>query len=244
MTPAAARVTVRTNTTVIAALMVRRGEADAMLCGLEGRFPSKLRYIRDVIGLSPGVTDLAALSLLITNRGAVFIADTHVRSNPSPEEIADMTFACAGQVRRFGLEPKIALVSDSDFGGADTASALTMRRALDLILARGADFEIDGEMQADSALSPSIRARVLPNSRLRGEANVLIMPSLESANIAFQIVKVTTDALSVGPLLMGPAKPAHVLTPSVTARGVVNMTAIAATEAQALVADGAASAPV
>jgi malate dehydrogenase (oxaloacetate-decarboxylating)(NADP+) len=232
MTPDVARVLVRTNPTVIAALAVRRGEADAMLCGLEGRFASKLRYIRDVIGLEPGATDFAALSLLITTRANFFIADTHVRCDPSAEEIADMTISCAAQVRRFGMEPKVALLSDSDFGGADTPSALKMRRALAIILSRGVDFEVDGEMQADSALSQVIRDKVLPASRLKGEANVLIMPSLEAANIAFQLVKVAADALPVGPILIGAAKPAHILTPSVTARGIVNMTAIAATEAQ------------
>jgi malate dehydrogenase (oxaloacetate-decarboxylating)(NADP+) len=233
MTPDAARATVRTNSTVIAALAVRRGDADAMLCGLEGRFASRLRYIKDIIGLAPGATDFSALSLLVTSRGNFFIADTHVRKNPAAEEIADMAISCARQVRRFGMEPKVALISDSDFGGADSSSAIKMRRALELIIARGGDFEVDGEMQADSALSQAIRDKVLPDSQLKGEANVLIMPSLEAANIAFQLVKVAADALSVGPILMGPAKPAHVLTPSVTARGIVNMTAIAATEAQA-----------
>ena len=235
VTPNAARVMVRTNSTVIAALAVHRGEADAMLCGLEGRFASKLRHIRDVIGLAPGATDFSALSLLITARGNYFIADTHVRKDPSAEEIADMTISCASHVRRFGMEPKVALVSDSDFGGDDTASATKMRRALEIILARGVDFEVDGEMQADSALSQTIRDRVMPASRLKGEANVLVMPSLEAANIAFQLVKIAADALPVGPILIGAAKPAHILTPSVTARGIVNMTAIAVTEAQSAV---------
>ncbi|HUZ67853.1 MAG TPA: NADP-dependent malic enzyme [Beijerinckiaceae bacterium] len=232
VTPDAARAMVRTNSTVIAALAVHRGEADAMLCGLEGRFHSKLRHIHDIIGLAPGVSDFSALSLLITVRGNFFLADTHVRQNPSAEEIADMTISCASHVRRFGMEPKIALVSDSDFGGADTPSALKMRRALALLKERAPELEVDGEMQADSALSQTIRNLVLPNSRLTGEANVLVMPSLEAANIAFQLVKVAADALPVGPILIGAAKPAHVLTPSVTSRGIVNMTAIAVTEAQ------------
>jgi malate dehydrogenase (oxaloacetate-decarboxylating)(NADP+) len=135
-------------------------------------------------------------------------------------------------VRRFGIEPKLALVCDSDFGGSDSASAHKMRAALAMIRARDPRLEVDGEMQADTALSQIIRDKVLPASRLKGEANVLIMPSLDAANIAFQLVKVLADALPVGPILMGPAKPAHILTPSVTARGVVNMTAIAVAEAQ------------
>ena len=232
ITPDAARTLVRTSSTVIAALAVQRGDADAMLCGLEGRFASRLRQIRDIIGLAPGVRDFSAMSLLITSRGAFFLADTHVRSDPNAQEIADMTLACAQHVRRFGMEPKVALLSHSDFGSHDTPSALKMRQALALIRERNMELEVDGEMQADSALSQLIRDKVLPGSRLKGEANVLVMPNLDSANIAYQLVKVVADALPVGPILMGAAKPAHILTPSVTARGIVNMTAIAATEAQ------------
>ena len=232
ITPDAARTMVRASGTVIAAIAVQRGDADAMLCGLEGRFSSRLRQIRDIIGLEPGVRDFSAMSLLITSRGNLFIADTHVRQNPSAEELTDMALHCAEHVRRFGIEPKLALVCDSDFGGSDSSSAHKMRAALTMIRARDPRLEVDGEMQADTALSQIIRDKVLPASRLKGEANVLIMPSLDAANIAFQLVKVLADALPVGPILMGPAKPAHILTPSVTARGVVNMTAIAVAEAQ------------
>ncbi len=233
ITPDAAKVLTRTNTTVMAALALRRGDVDAMICGLEGRFPSRLRYIKDIVGLAPGAHDFSALSLLISSRGAIFIADTHVRLNPTADEIADMTAHCADHVRRFGMTPKIALVCDSDFGGSDSASAIKMRAALDIIRTRAPDFEVDGEMQADTALSPAIRNLVMPHSTLKGEANVLIMPNLDAANIAFQLVKVAADALPVGPILLGAARPAHVLTPSVTARGIVNMAAIAAAEAQA-----------
>ncbi|MDE2361620.1 MAG: NADP-dependent malic enzyme [Hyphomicrobiales bacterium] len=233
ITPDAAKVLARTNTTVMAALAVRRGDVDAMICGLEGRFPSRLRYIRDIVGLAPGVQDFSALSLLISSRGAFFIADTHVRLNPSADEIAEMSLHCAEHVQRFGITPKIALVCDSDYGGADSPSAIKMRTALDLIRSRAPGLEVDGEMQADTALSPAIRNLVMPNSPLKGEANVLIMPNLDAANIAFQLVKVAADALAVGPILIGAARPAHVLTPSVTARGIVNMTAIAVAEASA-----------
>ena len=233
VTPDAAKTVVRTSTTAIAALAVVRGDADAMLCGLEGPFQSRLKIIRDVIGLAPGVRNFSALSLLVTSRGHYFLADTHVRQNPTAQEIADMTVKCAAHVRLFGMTPRVALICESDFGSDDSPAALKMREAVALIRSADPGFEVDGEMQADTALSRSIREKVLADSTLTGEANVLIMPDLTSANIAFQMVKVLTDALPVGPILLGAARPAHILTPSVTARGVVNMTAIACCEAQA-----------
>jgi malate dehydrogenase (oxaloacetate-decarboxylating)(NADP+) len=232
ITPDAARTLVRTDTTVIGALAVRRGDADALICGLEGRFDAKLKHIKDIIGLAPGARELAALSLIITGKGAYFLADTHVQPDPPAQAIADMTIACADHVQRFGIAPKIALVSHSDFGSSDTPSACKMRDALALIRERAPHLEIDGEMAAETALSEAIRERVYPESALTGEANVLIMPNLDAANIAFQSLKVVADALPVGPILIGPARPAHVLTPSVTARGIVNLTAVAVVEAQ------------
>ncbi len=231
VTPDAARTLVRTNTTVIGALALQRGEADALICGLEGRFAQRLKHIKDIVGLAPGAKDFAAISLVIAQHRSIFLADTHVRYDPTAEEIADLAFACADHVRRFGVTPKIALVSHSDFGSADTPSALKMRAALAQVLAREPDFEIDGEMQADTALSLIARTRVTADSRLSGEANVLIFPNLDAGNTALQMTRIAADALPVGPILVGPAKPAHILTPSVTARGIVNMTAIAAAEA-------------
>jgi malate dehydrogenase (oxaloacetate-decarboxylating)(NADP+) len=231
VTPDVARTVVRTSPSVIGALALHRGEVDALICGLEGRFTSRLDHIRDIVGLAPGVKDFSALSLVIASTGSYFLADTHVRYDPSAEEIADMVIACAHHVRRFGIEPKIALISHSDFGSADTPSALKMREALRLLEDRAPELEVDGEMQADSALSLVARQRVISSSRLQGEANVLIFPNLDAGNTALQLTRVIADALPVGPILIGPAKPAHVLTPSVTARGIVNMTAIAAVEA-------------
>jgi malate dehydrogenase (oxaloacetate-decarboxylating)(NADP+) len=232
ITPDAARTLVRTNATVISALAVRRGDADAMICGLEGRFRSNIRHIDSILGLAPGAKRMAAISLLITAKGAYFLADTHVNEDPTAEEIADIAMASATHVRRFGIEPRIALLSHSDFGAAEGASARKMQQALAHVRERGPDFSIDGEMNADTALSQLVRDRVNPASTLKGEANVLIMPNLDAANIAFHLVKAMADALPVGPILLGPAKPAHILTPSVTARGIVNVTALTVVEVQ------------
>ena len=231
--PDAARTLVRTNTTVIAAVALMRGDADAMIAGLEGRFQSKLRNIRDIIGLKEGVRDLSAMTLMITSKGNFFLADTHVTQDPSSEDIADIAVMAAHHVERFGITPKIALISHSDFGDSDDHSAKKMRIALQAIREKAPHLEVDGEMQADTALVQSIRSKRMPDSSLAGDANVLIMPNLDSANIAYQLIKVLADALPVGPILIGTARPAHILTTSVTARGVVNMTALAVVEAQA-----------
>jgi malate dehydrogenase (oxaloacetate-decarboxylating)(NADP+) len=232
VTPKAARALVRTNSTVIAAIAVKCGDADALLCGIDGRFGSRLRYIRDIIGLVPGATDLSAMSLMITSKGAFFLADTHVRRDPTAPEIAEMTLLCAAHVRRFGIEPKIALVSHSDFGSDNAPSAVKMRHALEILRQQAPELEADGEMQANTALSQTMRDLVLPSSRLKGEANVLIMPSLDAANIAYTMMVIMADALLIGPMLVGAAKPAHILTPSVTARGIINMTAVSVAQAQ------------
>jgi len=232
VTPDGARTMVRTNNTVIAALAVARGEADAMLCGVGGRYMSHLRHVRDIVGFLPGIGEYAALTLLITSKGAFFIADTHVRPNPSAEELAEVASLAALHVQRFNITPRIAFVSHSDFGSYDTESSRKMRRATQLLKAKHPEIEADGEMQGDTALSAAARRLVLPQSDLKGEANILIMPNLDTAHVAYQMVKSLADALPVGPILIGPARPVHILTKSVTARGILNMTAVAAVEAQ------------
>jgi malate dehydrogenase (oxaloacetate-decarboxylating)(NADP+) len=232
VTPDAARTLVRTNATVIAALALKQGLADAMICGVEGRYMGHLTHIRDIIGLAPGSSIFAALTTVITAKGVYFLADTHINPEPDAAAIAEMAIQAAAHVRRFGAEAKIALLSRSDFGSYDYESAHKLREALALIRARAPELEVDGEMNGESALIPEFRNRVYPHSRLIGEANVLIMPNIDAANISYQMVKVFGDALPVGPILMGAARPAHILTPSTTARGVVNMTAFAAVEAQ------------
>jgi malate dehydrogenase (oxaloacetate-decarboxylating)(NADP+) len=237
ITPDAARTIVRTNSTVIAAVALARGDADAMLCGLEGRFDRHLLTIRDVVGVAPGVQDFSAMSLLIMSKGAYFLADTFVSPDPSAEEVAEMARLCARQVRRFGIEPKVALLSHSNFGSANTPSAIKMREAVNILKTQDPDLEVEGEMHGDAALSEKLRMRIFPHSRLKGQANLLVLPNLDAANIAYELIKTLTDALPVGPILVGGAKPAHILTPSVTARGVVNMTAVAAVEAQQMEAE-------
>ena len=233
MRPDAARTLVRTNTTVIACIALLRGDADAMITGLDGRFHSRVKQIGDIVGRAPGVGALSTMTLLITSKGHYFLSDTHLQHNPSAEQLAEATQLCAAHVARFGLTPKVALLSHADFGDSDDPSARKMRETLALLRQRAPSLEVDGEMQADTALVEAIRDRKLPGSNFRGEANVLIMPNLDAANIAYQFIKVLADALPVGPILLGTAKPAHVLTTSVTARGVVNMTALAVVEAQA-----------
>jgi len=232
VTPDAARTVVRTNATVIAALAVIRGEADAMICGVEGRYMSHLRHVREIIGHQHGVSDFAALALMITSKGAYFIADTEVRPNPSAEELAEMAALAASHVRRFNLKPKIAFLSHSDFGSYDTDSSRKMRRATALLRDHHPELEADGEMQGDTALSEATRKLILPQAKLEGVANIMIMPNLDTANVAYQMIKVLADAVPVGPILIGSACPAHILTPSVTARGILNMTAVAAVESQ------------
>lgn len=229
--PEAARTIVRTNTTVIGALAVKRQEADALICGVEGRFDKHLRDVRQIIGMKPGVQAFSGLSLLISPQGALFLTDTFVTEDPSAEEIAEMAFLAAKEIKRFGIKPKIALVSHSNFGSRKSESARKMRHALEITRQIAPDLEIDGEMQGGSALSEILRKRAMPNSALSGQANLLVFPNLDAANISLGLVRTMTESLHVGPILLGAALPAHILSSSVTSRGVVNMAALAAVQA-------------
>jgi malate dehydrogenase (oxaloacetate-decarboxylating)(NADP+) len=239
VSPDFARALVRTRTSVIAALMVRRGEADAMLCGAIGQYHRHLRHVVDILGLEPGVSAPAALSALILQKGTYFLCDTYVVDDPSAGQIAEMTLRAAAIVRHFGIEPKVALLSHSNFGSADSASARKMRQTFALLRERAPALEVEGEMHADAALSEEIRHRIFPNSLLKGPANLLIMPSLDAANITFNALKVLADGQAIGPVLLGVNGAAHVVTPSITVRGLVNMTAVAVYDAQVSAAAGA-----
>ncbi len=231
-----ARDVLRSNTTVIAALLVRKGAADALLCGMVGEYHEHLRHVRDLLGTRAGVSEMAAMNVLVLRKGTLFLCDTYVNAEPSAAQIAESTILAAEQVRRFGLPPKIALLSHSNFGTRDTASALRMREALALIHAQAPDLEVDGEMQADAALVPNIRNKALADSTLEGQANLLMMPSMDAANIALNLLTVMGEGVSVGPILLGCRYAAHILTPSATVRRVQNMSALAVVDAQLLAA--------
>jgi malate dehydrogenase (oxaloacetate-decarboxylating)(NADP+) len=234
VTEPTARNLVRTSPTLIAALAVQLGDADAMIAGAYGRFRTHFNHVRDVIGTREGVRHMAGLSLLVMPTRSLFIADTYVNEEPDAEALVEITLQAADAVLRFGIQPKVALLSHSSFGSSDHQSARKMAAAVKILHQRAPALEVDGEMHGDAALDPEIRQNVFPSSRLKGVANLVICPSLNSANIAFNLLKNAADGLHIGPMLLGTALPAHVLTPSVTARGILNMTALAVVEAQRL----------
>ncbi len=231
-TQALAKSVVRSRPTAIAALMVARGDADAMICGTVGRYQKKLAYIQDVIGLDPGVAAPSSMTALAQESGIYFFVDTHAQDDPDAEQIATATLQASLRLKLFGIEPKVALLAASNFGSRDNAVTRKLQEALRLIRKRVPKLEVEGEMQADLALDPALRSRVFPDSRLSGRANVFVFPNLAAANTAFNMTRVLADGVVIGPILMGVAKPAHVLTPQATVRRVVNMTAIACVEAQ------------
>ncbi|AEQ51596.1 NADP-dependent malic enzyme [Pelagibacterium halotolerans] len=234
VTPDTARTIVRTNTTIIGALAVKRGDADGLICGLQGRYIKHVRDIKSVVGLSDGVSDVSALSMLIMPRGAFFLADTYVNMDPSADEIVSITLQARDHLRRFNIEAKAALLSYSNFGSREGASSDKMKAAYDKLKRVAPDLIVEGEMQGDLALNQGLRERYIPDSVLKGEANLLVFPNLESANLSMTLLKELNNALPVGPILMGTRNPAHILAPSVTSRGIVNMTAITANESLAL----------
>ena len=232
VSPAAAKNLLRSRPTLISAIMVERGEADALICGLVGRYHKKLGYLRSVFGLDPGVQCTSAMTGVINDKGAWFFLDTHVQCDPTAEQIAEATLQGSYRLKLFGIEPKVALLSHSNFGSHDNPSAAKMREAWKILKQRAPKLNMDGEMQADTAWDEALRLRVFPNTTLSGRANLLVLPNLDAANIAYNLVRVMTDGVAIGPILMGVDKPAHILTPASTVRRVVNMTAVAAVDAQ------------
>ena len=228
ITPESAKRDMRRHTTLIAAMLVRMGDADAMLCGTVSLPLRHLRYIDEVIGHRPGVNVYAAMNILMLPKHTLFICDTHVNLDPSAEQVAEMTLLAAEEVRRFGLTPKVALLSHSNFGSHDDASARKMSRARELLEQLAPELEVEGEMHGDAALSESMRAAALPDARLKGVANLLIMPNLDAANIAYNLLKMTgADGVTIGSILLGANKSVHILTTTATVRRIVNMSALA-----------------
>ncbi|MGU3361432.1 NADP-dependent malic enzyme [Methylobacterium sp. M6A4_1b] len=224
-----------TGATVRAARLLAAGEVDGMLCGTTGTYPAHLAEVTGAIGLKPGVQGLAAMGLLQLPRHTLFICDPYIHRDPSAAEIAGMTVLAAEEMRRFGQTPRVALVSSANFGSVDDPVSRKMQEALALIRAQAPDLAIDGEMSADTALSPTLLGRLRPDSALTAEANLLVMPNLEAANITFNALKVVAgQSVSVGPILLGAARPVHILTPTATVRGIVNMTALTAASAEAV----------
>ena len=229
-----AKIEMRRRHTLIGAMMMYKGEADGMLCGTFGTHALHLQFIDQVIGLRPGVKHYAAMNALMLTDRTVFICDTYVTPDPTAENIAEMTVLAAEEVRRFGIQPKVALLSASNFGSVELPSARKMQAALAILRETAPDLEVEGEMHGDAAISAEIRMRVFPNSRLKGEANLLIMPTLDAANIAFNLLKTSAgDGVTVGPILLGAARAVHIVTPSASVRRIVNMTALTVVDANA-----------
>ncbi len=232
ITPSHAKATVRTNTTVIGALFVHKGEADGLITGTVGRHHKHVQRIVDVIGLKPDIENPAALIAVMHDNGTIFLSDTHINKNPSRAQLVETTMLGADLIRHFGITPKVAMLSHSNFGTYNDEESCKMRLAAQDIKRRDPKLEIDGEMQGDTALSEAIRNEIMPDSTLTGEANLLIMPNVEAANISYNLIKMLTNGVVIGPLLLGVAHPANVLTPASTVRGIVNVTALTTVEAQ------------
>jgi malate dehydrogenase (oxaloacetate-decarboxylating)(NADP+) len=234
VSPEYAKLEMRRRHTLIGAMLMVKGEADGMLCGTFGTHALHLHYVDQVIGLAPGIRHYAAMNALVMPNRTVFICDTYVTPDPDAEDIAEMTVLAAEEVKRFGLVPKVALLSASNFGSLELASSRKMQRALAILRERAPELEVEGEMHGDAALSEEIRLKVFPNSRLRGPANLLIMPTLDAANIAFNLLKTAAgDGVTIGPILLGAARAAHILTPSASVRRIVNMTALTVVDVNA-----------
>lgn len=232
ITPAIAKRVVRSNTTVLASVLVNLGYADGLVCGLFGSYGKHLDSIKDIIGLKDGVKTAAALNSLVLPSGNVFLTDTHVNDDPSAEELAEITLMAADEVHRFGIEPAVALLSHSNFGSSNTLGAPKVRDALKIVQEHNPQLMIDGEMRGDIALCAAQRNEVMPDSPLKGSANLLVFPNLSAARISYSLLRGTTTAVTVGPILMGMNKSAHILNPSASVRRIINMVAYAAVQAQ------------
>lgn len=225
--PKEARKYVRRDYTILAALVLESGDAEAMICGSIGRYATHLRHMEQVIGKAPGVGKLSSMNAIVMHNATLFMADTYVQENPDAGDLAEIVTLAAEEIRAFGIEPKVALLSHSNFGSHESESALKMRDALTLVRERQPDLEVEGEMHADLALSEQFRMGRFPDSRLKGVANLLVMPNQDAANIAFNMLKVLGDGIIIGPIIMGASKSAHIVTPSISVRGLLNMTALA-----------------
>ena len=232
VTPATAQREMRTNPTVIGATLLHLGKIDAMVCGLMGSYASHLKIIKNVIGTKPGVSTLATVNGLVLPQGNLFITDTFVNQEPNVDELSDITLMAAEEVRRFGIEPQVALISHSNYGSSDHPSAVKMREVLAQVKERAPDLIIDGEMHCDIALSARLRQNIMPDSPLKDAANLLVMPNMESARISLNLLQGVETPITVGPILMGVNKPAHIITPVASVRRIINMVAIAAVKAQ------------
>jgi len=234
-----ARAEMRSRSTLLAAMLLRMGRADAMLCGTFGRYADHLTAVREVIGLREGARTLAAMQMLMLPERQLFICDTHVNRDPSAEQVAEIALLAAEEVRRFGITPSVAMLSHSSFGSSDAPSALKMRQAAELVRARAPGLSVDGEMRGDAALSKAILDQEMPDSGLTASANVLVMPNVDAANISYNLLRIAAgQGITVGGILLGAARPAHILTPSATVRRIVNMTALAAVDAASQRAGG------
>jgi len=233
VTPDIAKAMIRKHNSLIGVMLLQRGDADGMICGVASNYDSQLHYVEQVIGLKKEAQTFAAMNVLMLPTQTLFVCDTHVNENPTAEQIADMTIQAADEVKRFGVVPRVALLSHSNFGSRQTESSRKMAKARQILAERAPDLEVDGEMHADSALSEKIRLKAFPDSTLRGSANLLITPNLDAGNITYNMLKMTgSNGVAMGPILLGAARPIHILTTSATVRRIINMTALAVVDAQ------------
>jgi malate dehydrogenase (oxaloacetate-decarboxylating)(NADP+) len=223
-----AKLELRRRNSLIGSLMIEKGMADGMICGTVNKIPVHLKYIDEVIGKEKGASVYGAMSGLILPGRQVFLVDTHINVDPSAEELAELTLMAAKEMRKLGLVPKAALLSHSNFGSSDAPSALKMRNTLQILKSKAPDLEVDGEMHGDCALDEAVRSLAVSSSPLKGDANLLVLPNIDAANISYNLLKTAAgNGIAIGPLLLGVAKPIHILTPAATVRRIVNVTTLA-----------------